>query len=418
MTTLLIRYPAKASVDSGAAQTCPFALVGDGGNLLQQGASPLGNLSDLVASARRVVLLLAATDVTLLRVVAPPLSAARLKAALPALVEEQVLGDPADCVLAAGAADAEGARTVAVVQRSWIEVLVKALMAQGAHHIAVLPAQLCLPFQPGSVSAALSTGDAGFELILRQSQTMGMGLTLPAQPQAALQTLRAMAGDEPVTLYLSAAQMAQFAPLVANADAGHGVTLLEDHWAHWVAASRSAGLDLAPALGASGASARQWQRWRWPLRIAALALLVNVVGLNVEWLRLKREADAVRLSMLQTFKAAYPKELVILDPAAQMRKNIALAKADGGQPAADEFTALSAALGEALGALPRKDIIATLEYREHALQLKVKPNTVDTGTLAQLRSALAARKLDLSEDRPGTWQIRPLSGAGTGGGKS
>ncbi|GJJ05483.1 hypothetical protein RugamoR64_60210 [Duganella rhizosphaerae] len=420
MTTLLIRYPAKASVDSGAAQTCPFALVGDGGNLLQQGASPLGNLSDLVKSARRVVLLLAATDVTLLRVVAPPLSAARLKAALPALVEEQVLGDPADCVLAAGAADAEGGRTVAVVQRSWIEVLVKALMAQGAHHISVLPAQLCLPFQPGSVSAALSTGDAGFELILRQSQTMGLGLTLPAQPQAALQTLRAMAGDEPVTLYLSPQQMTQFAPLVANVEAGHdighGITLLEDHWAHWVAASRSAGLDLAPALGASGASARQWQRWRWPLRIAALALLVNVVGLNVEWLRLKREADAVSLAMLQTFKAAYPKELVILDPAAQMRKNIALAKADGGQPAADEFTALSAALGEALGVLPRKDIIATLEYREHALQMKVKPNTVDTGTLAQLRSALAARKLDLSEDRPGTWQIRPLSGMG--GGKS
>ena len=416
MTTLLIRYPAKASVDSGAAQTCPFALVGDGGNLLQQGASPLGNLSDMVASARRVVLLLAAADVTLLRVVAPPLSAARLKAALPALVEEQVLGDPADCVLAAGAADAEGGRTVAVVQRSWIEVLVKALLAQGAHNVSVLPAQLCLPFQPGAVSAALSTGDAGFELILRQSQTMGMGLTLPAQPQAALQTLRAMAGDEPVTLYLAPSQMAQFAPLVNEAEINHGITLLEDHWAHWVAASRSAGLDLAPALGASGASARQWQRWRWPLRIAALALLVNVVGLNIEWLRLKREADAVNLGMLQTFKAAYPKELVILDPAAQMRKNIALAKADGGQPAADEFNALCAAFGEALGALPRKDIIATLEYRERALQVKVKPNTVDTGTLAQLRFALAAHQLDLSEANPGTWQIRPLSG--TGGGKS
>ncbi|MYN19257.1 general secretion pathway protein GspL [Rugamonas sp. FT107W] len=416
MTTLLIRYPAKASVDSGAAQTCPFALVGDGGNLLQQGVSPLGNLSDLVASARRVVLLLAAADVTLLRVVAPPLSAARLKAALPALVEEQVLGDPADCVLAAGAADADGGRTVAVVQRSWIEVLVKALLAQGAHHVSVLPAQLCLPFQPGSVSAALSTGDAGFELILRQSQTMGMGLTLPAQPQAALQTLRAMAGDEPVTLYLAPAQMAQFAPLVATVDAGHGVTLMEDHWAHWVAASRSAGLDLAPALGATGANARQWQRWRWPVRIAALALLVNVAGLNIEWLRLKREAAAVSQSMLQTFKAAYPNEPVILDPAAQMRKNISLAKADGGQPAADEFTALSAALGEALGALPRKDIIATLEYRDRALQIKVKPNTVDSGTLAQLRSALAARKLDLSETNPGAWQIRPSSGAG--GGKS
>ena len=121
MTTLYIRYPAKASIEHGAAQSCPFALVGDGGNLLQQGAAALGNLADLVASARRVVLLLAASDVTLLRVKVPPLSAARLKAALPNLVEEQVLGDPADCVLAvAPAVDSSGMRTVAVVQRAWL----------------------------------------------------------------------------------------------------------------------------------------------------------------------------------------------------------------------------------------------------------------------------------------------------------
>jgi general secretion pathway protein L len=63
----LIRYPAKASVENGAAQSCAFALVGDAGNLMQQGAAPLGNLADLVAVARRVVLLLAAADVTLLR---------------------------------------------------------------------------------------------------------------------------------------------------------------------------------------------------------------------------------------------------------------------------------------------------------------------------------------------------------------
>jgi general secretion pathway protein L len=156
LTTLIIRYPAKASVDSGAAQTCAFALVGDGGNLLQQGAAPLGNLGDMVAAARRVTLLLAASDTALLRMKTPPLSGAKLKAALPALVEEQVLGDPADCVLAATAADDEGMRTVAVVQRAWLEVLVKALLAQGAQAVSVMPSQLCLPFQPGAVSAALT----------------------------------------------------------------------------------------------------------------------------------------------------------------------------------------------------------------------------------------------------------------------
>ena len=413
MTTLFIRYPAKASVDSGAAQTCQFALIGDGGNLLQQGASPLGNLGDLVASSRRVMLLLAASDTTLLRVKTPPLSASRLKAALPALVEEHVLGDPADCVLAASAADDEGMRTIAVVQRAWLEVLVKALQAQGAHSVAAVPSQLCLPFQPGSVSAALTLGDSGYELILRQSQHEGLGLALPAQPQAALQTLRALAGDQPVTLYLAPVQMKQLEPLVAalGSEAPH-LTLAEDQWQHWAAAARGAGMDLAPALGASGAAARQWQRWRWPVRIAALAVLVNVVGINVEWLRLKREAAAVTQSQQQIFKAAYPKELVIYDRLEQMRKNISLAKSSGGQASADEFTALCAGFGEALNLLPRKDIIATLDYKERALQVKVKPNTVDAAAMTQLRSALEGRKLELSETSPGAWQIRPAAGGG------
>lgn len=410
MTTLFIRYPAKASVDSGAAQSCPFALAADGGNLLQQGAAPLGNLADLVASARRVVLILAAADVTLLRVAAPPLSGARLKAALPALVEEHILGDPEDCVLAAGAADAEGLRTVAVVQRAWLEVLVKALLAQGAHAVSAVPAQLCLPFQPGAVSAALEPADAGLELVLRRSQHEGLGLSLGADGEAALQTLRALAGDDPVSLYLNSAQTSQFEPLLARLNgAGQvsGIALAQDHWAHWIACARSAGLDLASGLDGGAMAARQWQRWRWPLRVAAVALLVNVAGMNIEWLRLKREAEGLRQSMQQTFKSVYPNQ-VALYPAEQMRRNIAQAKADSGQLAPDEFIALSAAFAEAL---PQKDIVASLEYRDRALQVKVKPNTVDAAGVGQIKAALAARKLDLTESGPGAWQIR-LAGGG------
>ncbi|MYN46425.1 general secretion pathway protein GspL [Pseudoduganella sp. FT93W] len=415
MSTLFIRYPAKASVENGAAQSCAFALVGDAGNLMQQGAAPLGNLADLVAAARRVVLLLAAADVTLLQVTAPPLSPARLKAALPGLVEEQVLGDPAECVLAAGAADAQGLRTVAVAQRVWLERLAQALLAQGAHSIALLPAQLCLPYQPGTVTAALGVSDAGYELAVRAAQSAGFGMTLPAQPQAALQTLRALAGSDPVTLYLPAGLLPQFAALQAGSDAVHGISVQEDQWVHWIAAARAGALDLAPALGTTGNAGRQWQRWRWPLRLGVLALLVNVIGLNVEWLGLRRDAESVRQTMLQTFKASYPNEPAIY-PLEQMRKNIALAKADGGEAGADEFTALSAALGEALAVLPRKDIIATLEYRERALFLKVKPNMVDAAALGQLRAALTARQLDLVESSAGSWQIRVLRGAA--GGKS
>ena len=60
-----------------------------------------------------------------------------------------------------------------------------------------------------------------------------------------------------------------------------------DDWAHWVGASSSAPLDLVSGLGASGKTTRDLTRWRWPLRLALVALVVNMVGLNIEWLRLR-----------------------------------------------------------------------------------------------------------------------------------
>jgi general secretion pathway protein L len=60
--------------------------------------------------------------------------------------------------------------------------------------------------------------------------------------------------------------------------------------------------------------------------------------------------------------------------------------------------------------LPRRDIIASLEYKDHALVVKVKPNTVDAAA-RQLRSALAGRKLDMRTDA-GSWKIVPAPSGG------
>lgn len=406
MTTLYIRHPAKASIDSapaGSVPLCQFALAGDGGNLLQEGAVALSSLTDLVGSARRVVLLLAAADVTLLRVKMPPLSPARLRAALPNLVEEQILGDPADCVMVAGPANgADAMRSVAVVQRAWLEVLVKALLSQGARSLAVLPAQLCLPLQPGSVAAALHAEAVGLELTLRTAEDEGMGLSMSSQPLAALQTLRVFAGEAPVTLYIPGADIAVYRDLVATVP---GITLEPDHWAHWISASKATRLDFVPAMGSAGGQARNWREWRWPLRLAVLAVAVNLIGLNIEWTRMRREAIDIRTSILQTFRSVYPNETPLY-PAEQMRRNIASARLNSGEVAPDEFTALSAAFGEALGPLRSKQPIASVEFRDRALTVKLKPDTIDVADTTQVRNSLAVRNLQLTEPTPGTWQIR------------
>jgi len=77
----------------------------------------LNELAPQIGQVADVVLLLAASDVTLLRMAVPPLSAARLQAALPSLVEDHVIGDTAECAIAAGP-DTEGQRLIAVFDRA------------------------------------------------------------------------------------------------------------------------------------------------------------------------------------------------------------------------------------------------------------------------------------------------------------
>jgi len=160
-----------------------------------------------------------------------------------------------------------------------------------------------------------------------------------------------------------------------------------------------------PGLGAAGARQHDWRRWRWPLRLAVLAIIVNVAGLNIEWLRMRSEANAIRQSMAQTFRTAYPNQPAI-EPVAQMRQNIARAKTSAGQVAPGEFTWLAAAFGEAVRSLGRQPAIASMEYRERALNVKLKPEAVDPALIKQLKSTLSARNLSLEEPAPATWRIR------------
>jgi general secretion pathway protein L len=401
LTTLYIRHPARAE---GEGALCRFAVVSDGGAIAQQGEGALRNLGDVVAASRRVVLLLAGADVTLLAVQAPPLTGARLRAALPALVEEHVLGDPLDCVLVAGPALPDGRRPVGVVQRDWLEPIVKALLGMGAKAVAAVPSQLCLPLQPGSVSAGIGHN----ELLLRQGQYDGLGLALDGNPTLVLQTARALAGDAPLNLYVPHEQLGEYQALLA--EAGPGITLESDAWEHWIAGSKSSTLDLVPGLGTAGVAQRDWSRWRWPIRLALAAIVVNIIGVNIEWLRLKREADAVRQAMDQSFRSAFPNQPVI-DPVAQMRQNIARAKAASGQVAPDEFGWIAGAVGEAVRGLGRPPGIASMEFRERALTVRVKPETVDPASISQLRAALGARRLTLEESAPATWVIRSTGAA-------
>ncbi len=414
MSTLYIRHPSKAASDADTvleAPPCLFALVADNGTIEREGSATLAALSDAIRQAKRVVLLLAASDVSLLRVKVPPLSAARLKAALPNLVEDQLMSDPADCVFAAGPLS-DGLRTVAVVQRAWLERLSGALTDQGARQLTVLPAQLCLPYQPGAATAAIAECAHETDITLRLSQQDGIGLSVTASGAAAMPeviaTLRMIVPQAPLTLYVPPASVRAYQQ-IASESSDAGLNVLPDSWPHWVAGAKNTGLDLMAGLGAGAGPQIDWRPWRWPLGLALLLLMVNLFGLNLDWLRMKREASLLRAGMTQTFQATFPKEQVIVDPMAQMRQKLAAAKHDAGQSAADDFTALAATFGDAWSSVMQSrkgaaPAIAALEYRERSLLVRFKPGAEAPAT--EMSAALAARHAALAQTGAGVWQIR------------
>jgi len=367
-----------------------------------------------MAKSQRVVLLLAASDVTLLHIKVPPLSPARLKAALPNLVEDQLIADPSDCVVVAGGLSGE-LRTIAVVQGAWLNTLAKTLISFGAHHISALPTQSCLPDQSGSVIASVNEWGNVIDLTLRMSEQIGIGLAIVPEKEetaasAAIRTLCAVTPEAPVTLYVPISSMPAYQEAVNKPDTSNKhISVSADDWSTWISGTNDSALDLMAELRLSTGPRMNWRAWRWPLALAAAVLLVNVAALNIEWWRMKGESTALRSAMIQIYKSAYPKESVIIDPIAQMQQKIAAAKRNSGQAAPDDFTVITAAFGEAWsGAAGKATSLASLEYRERSLFVRLKPG-IEAPT-QQVKAILAARDLalDLAPEQSGAvvWKIR------------
>lgn len=411
MSTLFIRLPSQAvaqSLQPGMPLYCEFAVAGRG--LEREGVAALPDMGELVSRAQRVVLLLAASDVTLLRVQVPPLSPARLRAALPNLVEDQLMSDPAECVVVADNSR-DATRTVAVVQRNWLEVLSRTLLGLGARSVAAYPSQLCLPVAPGTTTAVVSEQGGDIDVGVRLSAHEGLGLSIVADQQESaafdvLQSLATVVREGPVDLYVPAPRLRDYEESLHIAPTlNERISLHADSWPRWIDAAAAAPVELMSGLGAAAGPKLDWRRWRWPLALAVALLLINIIGLNVEWLRMRREADALSAGMIQTYRNAFPKDPVVIDPLAQLRQKLAASQRGSGQLAPDDFLALAAAFGEAwAGAGQDAGALAGLEYRDRVLNVKLKANA--KVAIEPLQSALASRNLSLSQTGENLLQIR------------
>jgi general secretion pathway protein L len=411
LNTLYLRIPAKHTAQ-WPATALAFALCSQEGAIVREGRSSLPELAGLIAKSD-VVLLIAASDVTLIELAIPPMPESKLKLALPNLVEDQLMADPADCVfvLSAKLSSATNQRTIAVAQRSWLQQLSTSLFALGANQIKAFPAQLSLPFKAAQTTARIaeSAQDGGVTLSLRLDVDQGFGMLLQETADVAeyLTTLYMMVPTGPVLLQLPAELMATYKSVIeANPIWAERTALQASSWPDTIYNAKLISVNLMAGLNTAQTNRIQWQIWRWPLILAGLLALVNIIGLNSEYWTLKREAQTLRLGMSQTYKATFPKESVVPFPLEQMKKNLDLAQRNSGQASSDDFTALLSQFGSVWQTLPPERLpkLVSVEYKDHGLLVQIKGDMPQT----ELEQALTVKGLSLKKNNAEVWQVRNL----------
>ena len=432
MSTLIVLLPPRdPAVPSQEWQLpdLPFVLLDKSGRTQRAGRSALA----LLPRATSTVLMVAARDLLMMPATLPPLRGPKLRQALPNIVEDQLIQDPQTCHIAVDSQSAAGGRQmVAIIDRGWFRFIYEAFSAAGHRSLRAVPVTRCLPeatlpavpaevaetasaTEPAMAGASLADaapvpvaadtapqvvpmvaavlgtvvqtapamllegavegGMPRVELAIARG-AQGEGLAVPANAVNA--TLAALAGATPVLLYMLTEVPGNEPSLGASSPARlgalvHGASPLP--FEQLARRALTCRFDLCQFEFAS----QPWRldratlrRLRLPVLLALGALVVAIVGANVQWLMLSRQRDAISTQMTELLLTTFPKTTVVLDAPDQMSRQLQQLRVAAGELSPGDFLSLADGLARSLPPVPVNGI-AALDYHDRRLDVTFKP---------------------------------------------
>ncbi|MGF6769656.1 general secretion pathway protein L [Paraburkholderia sp. GAS199] len=318
----------------------------------------------------------------------------------PAEVAEMVnAGEP---VMAGSASVATSLPGVAPVMAPGLAAVVPMVAAVLGAVVQTAPALLL----EGAVEGAIESGVPRVELAVARG-VQGEGLAVPANAVNA--TLGALAGAAPVSLYMLTEVPGSEPRLAATGPAKlasyvHGASPLPfEQLARRALACR---FDLCQFEFAS----QPWRldratlrRLRLPVALAIGALVIALIGANVQWLLLSRQRDAINTQMTELLLNTFPKTTVVLDAPGQMSRQLQQLRVAAGELSPDDFLSLADGVARSLAPIPVNGI-AGLDYHDHRLDVTFKPEVkVDPDFAKRLgRNGLSGA----IDSNTGKWTIR------------
>jgi general secretion pathway protein L len=334
------------AVDHPGADT-PFAwsLADARGQSLREGAGPLAQ----APRGDTVEAVLPASRVLFARLKLPKVGAGTLRELLPFAVEDRLLADPAQIHAVTGATNAAGETLVAVVDRAWLGEALAAMSRAGLAPARAVCESALLPHERGAWHAVLGEGRSF--LVEDDGHAVAFDRPAGAEPPLAVRIaadealargsrprfLRVLA--EPGTPLPDAAlwseragmevSVAQGRPPLAAPVAAGAIDLLAGEFAR-----RGAGM-----------GSLRLPRLAWALAAALVALQFGATIAD-GW-RLERERHALEAEREAIFRAAFPEAKTVVDPALQMRRNLADLQRSRGRASASDFLSLATSAAKA-----------------------------------------------------------------------
>lgn len=337
MSLLVIQLPTRTRLHPQSRGSAPgagvraelgFVLSPDGQSIQSEGQCA----ASLLPKATAVVAVLAPADVAFHRLTCPKAPAARLRAALAGILEEQVLDDVEQLHLSLAPDARPGDETwVAAIDREWLTAELAALETVGVVVDRVVPGlwpdvqahgHFHVPYDDDKPKTLLTWADAQGVSTWPLQGSLSRGL-LPepladntlwtADPAAAAPAERWL--GQPVQV------LGMGARLLASAQSGWNLRQFE-------LAARHRGLALLRDAG------KQFLTPGWrPVRLGLIGLLLaHLAGLNAwAWMQ-RNELQVRRTAVANLLRTTHPQVRAVLDAPLQMARENDLLRASAGRP--------------------------------------------------------------------------------------
>ena len=396
-------YARRDSLQEGVG--CAWVLLDAAGRVQRSG----GNL-DEVPAARHCHLVLAADLAVTLPADLPALPARKLAPMLPAAAETATLDDAEQIHVVMLGDKPGGESRLAVVKKAWLERLLGQLHARGLHPEQAVPEFLLLPRSEGEWSMLVHEDG----VVARFGEHDGAALDQGEPPAGVRLALSQGTAPTGIRVYQGSALNA---PDIARWNEALDLPVEYAGKWDWREAPWNARANLLTGSFAAARGRRDWGALVRPLA-ASLALLaaIQVGGMALDWAVQRQEQARLRAEMRALAEKALPAHAAVVDPAWQVAEQLRGLRASAGGGGPDSVLTLLARLGQAWppdsGPLPK-----TLGYAGR--ELEVTFAAVDDSWLSQLKSAAAARGLNITAEKAdgGQTLLRVRSVAAESGGR-